>query len=334
MSALHSVSGTADTAQKDADNLRATGAFVRGVSAVRSWIGTKEFPAEPNRYHLYVAFNCPWCHRVVLARELLGLGVSISMDVAFPTRTSEKDAKGRDGLWTFRPDGMVAPNGQDVKFPECTADSIFGFSTVVEIYDKFEIPQKSLPLLIDKQTMKLVNNESAELLRMFGLYASALGGTRVIDLYPEAYRAEIDQVNDWVYHEINNGSYKAGFTTNQAHYEDACRTYFAALGKCDQLLANHKFLVSDNVTEADVRLFPTLFRHDPVYYNRFKLNLALLKAYPNVLRWMRTMYTEVPGVRSSSGVSYLQHCKQGYYGRSGSNTIPLGPPGYPDCYWN
>lgn len=334
MSALHSVSGTADSGLKDADKLRASGAFVRGASAVRSWIGTKEFPAEPNRYHLYVAFNCPWCHRVVLARALLGLGVSISMDVAFPTRTSEKDAKGRDGLWTFKPDGMLVPNGQTVKFPECTADSIFGFSTVAEIYDKYDIPQKSLPLLIDKHSMKIVNNESAELLRMFGLYATALGGTPVIDLYPEAYRAEIDQVNDWVYHEINNGSYKAGFTSSQAHYEDACRTYFAALGKCDKILANRKFLVSDDVTEADIRLFPTLFRHDPVYYNRFKLNLAFLTAYPNVFRWMRTMYTEVPGVRTTSGASYLQHCKQGYYGRSGANTIPLGPPGYPDCYWN
>eukprot|EP00630_Chrysocystis_fragilis_P001945 CAMPEP_0197392382 /NCGR_PEP_ID=MMETSP1165-20131217/3688_1 /TAXON_ID=284809 /ORGANISM="Chrysocystis fragilis, Strain CCMP3189" /LENGTH=324 /DNA_ID=CAMNT_0042918005 /DNA_START=55 /DNA_END=1029 /DNA_ORIENTATION=+ len=322
------VSGTAD---EEAGAPGGSGAFVRAKSEARKWIGSAEYPAEAGRYHLYVAFNCPWCHRVVLARSILQ--VSITMDVAFPTRTSEKDAKGRDGLWTFRPEGMRVPNGDYLSFPECTAETVFsGVSTVAEIYDMFDIPQKSLPLLVDKHTKTIVSNESAEILRMFSTYSRELGGAD-LDLYPEPLRPTIDEVNTWVYHEINNGSYKAGFSSSQTHYEEAYGAYFAALAKCDALLATHTFLVADTLTEADIRLFPTLFRHDPVYYSRFKLNHAFLHAYPNLLRWMRTMFRDVPGVKASSDASYLQHCKQGYFGRTGSNTIPVGPPNYPDCYY-
>jgi len=328
------VRGTADEAPADSAKLAKEGAFVRPTSAVRSCIGDDAYPAEPGRYHLTVAFNCPWCHRVVLARSLLGLEQSISMDVLFPTRTSEKDAKGRDGLWTFRPEGMEVPNGQFLTFPECTADTVFGgVNTVVEIYDQFDVPQKSVPLLVDKKTKTLVNNESAEILRMFSLHAAALGAERPIDLYPKALAADIDAVNEWVYHDINNGSYKAGFTTNQKHYEEAYASYFAALKRVDDLLATSKFLVGDTLTEADVRLFPTLFRHDPVYYSRFKLSHSFLTAYTHVWRWLHDLY-EIPGVKDSSGASYMQHCKQGYFGRSGSTTVPVGPPGYPECYWS
>jgi len=334
------VTGTADDDKvANAEALRKEGAFVRPTSGVRSVIGSEDFPAEPGRYHLYVAFNCPWCHRVVLAREMLGLTESVSMDVLFPTRTSEKDEKGRDGLWAFRPEGMEVPNGEFLTFPECTADTVFGGKrTVVEIYDAFDVEQKSVPLLVDKKTKCLVNNESAEILRMFATNAKALRGATVsekdlVDLYPASLAAKIDEVNEWVYHDVNNGSYKAGFTTNQKHYEEAYRTYFEALQRIDDILKTSKFLVSNNqVTEADVRLFPTLFRHDPVYYSRFKLNHAFLTHYTHIWRWLHDMY-DLSGVKASSGPSYLQHCKQGYFGRSGSSTVPIGPPGYPEAYW-
>lgn len=324
--------GTADDLPSDAAKLKQEGAFVRGVSQCRNWLGTDKYPAEPNRYHLYVAFNCPWCHRVILARQVLQL--QISMDVAFPTRTSVKDAKGRDGLWAFFPDGFTVPSGKFLSFPECTADTVNGKATVAEIYDEEDVPQKSVPLLFDKHTKTIVNNESAELLRMFSQFSKQLGG-RDLDLYPSHLAPTIDDLNTWIYHDINNGSYKAGFTSSQVHYEQAYTAYFAALDRLDAILATSKFLASDELlTEADIRLFPTLFRHDAVYYNRFKLNKAFLHEYPNILRWMRAMYTAIPDLKGTSGgVSYLQHCKQGYYGRTGSNTVPLGPPGYPQCYW-
>lgn len=326
------VSGTADSGQENMHAIRQAGGFVRAPSAARHWIGSADFPAEPNRYHVYVAFNCPWCHRVVLALEILKL--QVTMDVLFPTRTSEKDSKGRDGLWTFRPDGMTVPSGRYVAFPECTKESVFGGkSTVAEIYDMFDIPQKSVPLLVDKKTKTIVNNESAEILRMLGTFRKELGGEVELDLYPPDLADDIDKINEWIYDEINNGSYKAGFSSSQEHYEAAYVQYFAALAKCDSILSRSKFLCGDRLTEADVRLFPTLFRHDPVYYSRFKLNHALLTDYPSISSWMRTMYAEIPGLKESSGLSYLQHCKQGYYGRHGSNTVPLGPPGYPNCYW-
>ena len=129
------IAGTADDDQQNSEARKAKGEFVRPKSNLRHALGTADFPAEPGRYHLYVGFNCPWCHRLVLARAILGLEDAISMDVAFPTRSSVPDAEGRDGLWVFKPDGMEVPNGGHVSFPECTADTVNGFQTVVEMYD-------------------------------------------------------------------------------------------------------------------------------------------------------------------------------------------------------
>ena len=306
------IAGTADDDQQNSEARKAKGEFVRPKSNLRHALGTADFPAEPGRYHLYVGFNCPWCHRLVLARAILGLEDAISMDVAFPTRSSVPDAEGRDGLWVFKPDGMEVPSGGHVSFPECTADTVNGFQTVVEMYDLEGVDQRSVPILYDKKQKRIVNNESAEILRMLSAHAEALGAAPPrVDLYPAAARAAIDELNKWIYNDINNGSYKAGFVTKQAIYEEAYHTYFAALDRLEGLLATSKFVAGDAVTEADLRLFPTIFRHDAVYYTRFKLCQATINAdYPNIFRWMRTMYADVPGVRATSDASYLQHCKQ------------------------
>ncbi len=325
--------------QTDARERRARGEFVRGVSGFRSHIGDDpDFPAEPGRYHLYVALNCPWCHRVSLARNVLGLKDTISMDVAFPTRTGEGDPAGPN-LWEFDPTRISTLTGE--RLPECTAEtgSGKGFRLAKEVYHSNGSPEQSVPILFDKKTGRIVNNESAEILRMLNRQAAALGstlddGTRP-DLYPNdvAIREEIDTWNDLIYVTINNGAYKAGFSSDQTVYAEAFTRYFETLEEIDAHLAadNRPFLTGDRFTEADLRLFPTLYRHDPVYYLRMKLNGAKILDYPQVWRWLCRVYA-LPGVATSNS---LIHCRQGYFGRSWNNVIPLGPfkplP-YPEAY--
>ncbi|CAB9530454.1 Glutathionyl-hydroquinone reductase [Seminavis robusta] len=156
--------------------------------------------------------------------------------------------------------------------------------------------------------------------------------SRPVDLYPAEVAAEIDHLNDWIYKEIANGSYKAGFSSNQETYETAYKTFFAALQKLDEeVLSKSAFLAGDHVTEADIRLFPALFRFDPIYYSRFKLNQSFLWEYPNVWTWMSRMMN-LEGMEPVSNAAYLRHCKQGYFGRTGNGTVPVGPLGYPECY--
>ena len=189
------------------------------------------------------------------------------MDVCFPSRTDEEDSKGRSGLWQYRPEGHQCRNGRFTSFPECTADTVAGGkNTVVEIYDHHGVEQKSVPILYDKKKNFIVSNESADIIRMLSNHARALGSSMVSppDLYPEQHRAAVDAANEWVYHDINNGAYKAGFSSSQDAYEAAFVKYFAALERLNGLFAVNKFITGDSVTEADIRLYPTLFRHDPV----------------------------------------------------------------------
>ena len=322
--------------QTDAAKRRKQGEWVRGVSSARDWIEDSEdakYPVEAGRYHLYLAYNCPWCHRVLLGRAIQGLEDAISVDVLFPNRSSDSEPLGPN-LWKFEPDGQVGQNGKHVSFPSCTVDTGTGknYKYVKEIYEASGITdQKSVPILYDKKTKTIVNNESAEILRMFGTVFQKLSKNRSVDLYPEKDRAAIDELNDWVYKDVANGAYKAGFSSSQETYENAYEGFFAALDKLDNIFASNKFLVGDSVTEADVRLFPPLFRFDPVYHNRFKLNKKFMWEYPHLWRWMGDMM-RLPGMEHATSEEYLQHCKQGYFGRTGNGTVPKGPLGYPECY--
>jgi len=268
---------------------------------------------------------------------VLGLRDTVTLDVCFPSRTDIPDEQGRTGLWQYAPEGHQCLNGRFTTFPECTPDTVGGgVKTAVQIYDVAGVAQKSVPILFDKKTNTIVSNESADIVRMLSNHAKALGSTMPSppDLYPPFLRAGIDETNEWVYHSINNGAYRAGFASTQDAYETAYHIYFAAIDRLEALLAGQRFLCGDVVTEADVRLFPTMFRHDPVYLSRFKLNRNTLRESPNIWRWLRTMCREVPGVREEASPSILLQCKQGYFGRTGNNTIPIGPMGYPECYYN
>jgi putative glutathione S-transferase len=342
---ITSKAGITTDDQTEAAARRAKGEFVRGVSSARNWIsqtksteeGFPYYPPASGRYHLVVAYNCPWCHRVLLARAIMGLEDAISVDVLFPNRSDDSEPLGGN-LWKFCVEGQEGRNGRWTKFPECTPDRVYGKSYAIQIYELAGIhDQKSVPILIDKQTNTIVNNESAEIVRMFGTAMKDFAKHATVDLYPDDHASEIDKLNDWIYQTIANGSYKAGFSSNQDVYEAAYDKYFASLEELNEILANRKFLTGEQVTEADVRLFPPLFRHDPVYYNRFKLNEKYLWEYPNIWRWMSDM-VQLPGMEPVSNAGYLAHCKQGYFGRTGNGTIPKGPKGYPECYripaWN
>ncbi len=322
--------------QSNAAGRRAKGEFVRGVSGFRSTLGDADFPAQPGRYHLVVALNCPWCHRVTLARNVLGLQNSISLDVVYPSRTGDDDPAGPN-LWEFNPTRVSTLT--NVSLLECTLETATGkaYRLVKQIYAAEGSSEGSVPVLYDKITQRIVNNESAEILRMLNANATALGSNDADrpDLYPDkaATRAEINVLNDIIYTGINNGAYKAGFSSDQAVYAKAFENYFDTLAKLEKLLASdgRDFLTGNNFTEADLRLFPTLYRHDPVYYLRMKLNGAKILDYPHLWRWLCKVYG-LPGVAQSNS---LVHCRQGYFGRSWNNIVPIGPFSpmpYPEAY--
>ena len=331
-----------EESQKDAAARRANGEFVRGVSGFRSVLGEDpDFPAEAGRYHLFVAFNCPWCHRVTLARNVLGLQNSITMDVAFPSRTTQDDPI-EPNRWEFNPARIASLTGATL--PECTTETATGqnFRLAKQIYEAEASDEASVPILYDKKTNRIVANESAEIIRMLNAQARSLGSSFADDLRPDLYpagdqyatlRRDIDVLNDQIYVGINNGAYKAGFSSDQGIYASAFETYFDTLNDLEERLASDSrpFLTGDTFSEADLRLFPTLYRHDPVYYVRMKLNGARILDYPHLWRWLCRVYA-LPGVAQSNS---LVHCRQGYFGRSWNNVVPLGPlrpMPYPQAY--
>ncbi len=325
-----------EESQQHAQTRRSKGEFVRGVSGFRHTIGSADFPAEFGRYHLFVAFNCPWCHRATLARNILGLQSSISLDVAFPSRTDQEDPVAPN-LWEFNPERVATLTGTTL--PECTPDTGSGerYRLVKEIYAAEGSTEGSVPVLYDKKAKCIVNNESAEIIRMLNTNAAELGGSLKdnvrLDLYPEPLRDQIDELNNRIYKDINNGAYKAGFSSDQTVYAKAFEAYFGTLLHLEETLSSDRrlFLTGDAFTEADLRLYPTLFRHDPVYYLRMKLNAAKILDYPFLWRWLCRVYA-LPGVEQSNS---LDHCKQGYFGRSWNNVVPLGPTfpmSYPEAY--
>ncbi|MEO1233964.1 MAG: glutathione S-transferase C-terminal domain-containing protein [Myxococcota bacterium] len=280
--------------------------WIRPRSAHRAWIEDRpgaRHPLESGRYHLYVSHNCPWSHRANLARSMLGLEDAVSMDVLFYRRDPDRG-------WQFRPEEEG-----------CTPDRVFGAKFIREIYEREGSKEKSVPLLFDKLTETIVNNESAEIVRMFHTVLRPLA-RRPLELLPEGRDTEITLLNQWIYQRINNGAYKAGFSSAQEAHEDAAEYFFDALEGLEHRLSDGRaFLLGDTPTEPDLRLFPTLFRFDDVYFTRFLLNRKKLEAYPHLEAWRGRMLS-LPGVREASR---LDHCKKGYFGRTGNGLVPLTP---------
>lgn len=301
-----------------------TGAFARDESAFRHWItpdgapgptGEGGFAAEPGRYRLYISLACPWAHRANIARHLKGLTEAIDLVVVHWLM--------RDGGWSFREGECVTPD------PLCGAEHLH------QIYSAAK-PDYSghvtVPLLWDTRTGTIVNNESADILRMLGSAFDGCGA-KPLDLYPEALRTEIDALNDRVYDAVNNGVYKAGFAASQSAYDDAVGPLFAMLDELEARLEGKEWLVGGQLTEADIRLWTTLIRFDPVYYTHFKCNIRRIADYPNLAAFTRRIY----GLEGIADTVNFHHIRHHYFEShrhiNPAGIVPAGPdslvPGMP-----
>ena len=294
----------------------AEGRFVRPTTRFRNWVtedgspgptGEGGFAAARERYHLYVAMPCPWAHRTVIMRMLKGLEDVVSMSVLEPLY-------GPHG-WRFGTSPGTVP------------DSVNGASELAEIYlraDPRHTGRVSVPALWDKERRTIVNNESAEIIRMLNGAFGRFTNVRT-DYYPPALREEIDRVNALVYENVNNGVYRAGFATSQEAYEEAFRAVFRVLDELERRLSGQRYLVGSDITEADWRLFTTLVRFDAVYYSHFKCNLRRIIDHPNLSNYLRDLYQQA-GVAATVN---MDHIKRHYYGSqrhvNPSGIVPLGP---------
>jgi putative glutathione S-transferase len=298
------------------DTTASKGRFVRSESQFRNWVtpdgapgpsGRGGFRAERGRYHLYVAFACPWAHRTLILRKLKGLEEMIGVSAV-------NSYMGADG-WIFAPG------------PETIADSVNRVGKLYELYtlaDAKYSGRATIPILWDKHERTIVSNESAEIVRMFNSAFDRVGANHN-DYYPVELRAEIDELNAFIYPNVNNGVYRAGFATTQEAYEEAATALFAALDKLEGRLATRRYLTGSRLTEADIRLFTTLLRFDPVYHGHFKCNRRRIVDYPNLWGFVRDVYQQ-PGVADTVHIDFI---KRHYYGSHANlnptRIVPIGP---------
>jgi glutathionyl-hydroquinone reductase len=291
------------------DTRRSGGEFQRPATTFHSWItadGSSGFKAEPGRYHLYVSLACPWAQRTLIFRRLKRLEDVISVSVVDPVIAEHG--------WAFS------------DAPGCTRDTVNGFEYLRQVYtaaDPTYTGRVTVPVLWDKQRQTIVNNESSEIIRMLNSSFDAFTPIAT-DYYPEPLRSRIDEVNAFVYDRVNNGVYRCGFAGSQQAYDKAFDTLFAALDVLEVRLAT-RYLLGDEITEADWRLFTTLLRFDAVYYVHFKCNLKRIAEYAALSRFLREL-CQVPGVADTID---MDHIKRHYYlshrHLNPSGIVPKGP---------
>jgi len=298
------------------DTRNTGGRFVRKNSTFRNWVtpdgaagptGAGGFRAAPGRYHLYVSLACPWAHRTLIFRRLKGLEKMISVSVVH-WRMLEHG-------WTFEDGPGVVP------------DPIHGARYLHEVYTA-AMPDYSgrvtVPVLLDKESGTIVNNESSEIIRIFNAGFDLVGAASG-DYYPEELREEIDALNVRIYDTVNNGVYKAGFATTQHAYEEAIGPLFETLDWLDERLSTRRYLLGERQTEADWRLFTTLLRFDPVYVGHFKCNLRRIADYPNLSGYLRDLY-QTPGIAQTVNMRHIKgHYYESHRTLNPTGIVPLGP---------
>ena len=295
--------GSVSNNQKD-------GSFKRVDSVFRNEISDndKVYKPEKNRYHLYVSYACPWAHRTLIFRHLKKLENHISVDYVHPDML--------ENGWSF-----------SNNFPKATGDSLHLKSYIHEIYqlsDKKVSSKATVPILWDKKTNTIVNNESAEIIRIMNSAFNKIT-KNFDDYYPSNLRPEIDKINKITYENINNGVYKSGFSKTQSAYEDAVKKLFSSLEMIDEILKGREYLVGNQLTEADIRLIPTLLRFDSVYHVHFKCNLKKISEFKNISHYVKKLFN-IPAIHSTTD---FDHIKRHYYFShetiNPNRIIPLGP---------
>ncbi|MGC9506244.1 glutathione S-transferase family protein [Baaleninema sp.] len=280
------------------------GRFLRPSTTFRNWItadGSSGFKAEAGRYHLYVSLACPWAHRTLIMRGLKGLEQSIEVSIVDPYM-------GEEG-WFFS------------DAPGCVPDTVNAARYLREIYGKAEpnyTGRVTVPVLWDKETGTIVNNESREIIRMFDREFNAIA-THDRMFYSEALKDSIDGAIDKIYQPINNGVYRAGFATTQTAYEEAVTELFANLDEWEAVLSQQPYLCGDRMTEADICMFTTLLRFDAVYYGHFKCNLRHIWDYPNLWKYLKSIY-QIPAVKATCNFDHIKH----HYYKSHNKINPTG----------
>ena len=281
------------------------GSFDRQPTSFRDRIDSSD--AEAGRYHLYVSYACPWAHRTLITRKLLGLGDVLSVDVVDPYRA--------EGGWQFTPEKEG-----------CTVDSVNGSDYLRELYleaDPEYTGRVPVPVLWDTHDETIVNNESREIMRNLTTAFADLGNG--VDLSPPDLRDEIDAALDRIYEPINNGVYRTGFADTQSAYDEAVTELFDALAHWDAVLEEQRYLVGDQLTEADIAMYTTLVRFDEVYHTHFMCNHKLIREYDNLWPYLRDLYT-TPGFGDTT---HMDHIKEHYYtthpGVSPKRIVPMGP---------
>ncbi|KDQ08593.1 hypothetical protein BOTBODRAFT_118302 [Botryobasidium botryosum FD-172 SS1] len=292
------------------------GHFRRQQSTFRDFI-TKdgEFAPEKGRYHLYVSYACPWAHRTLIFRELKGLQDLIDVSVVSPHL-------GQDG-WPF---------ASADEYPGAGTDPLYDSKHVKDLYLRVSpnyTGRFTVPVLWDKKTQTIVNNESSEIIRIFNTAFNDLipADKQKLDYYPEDLRKEIDELNSWVYDAVNNGVYKSGFASTQEAYEAAVKPLFEALDKLESILTGKEYLIGNRLTEADVRLYTTIVRFDPVYHGHFKCNLGSIRHdYPAINKWLKNLYWKNAAFKDTTN---FDHIKTHYYWShtqiNPKRIVPLGP---------
>ncbi|MFL2745245.1 MAG: glutathione S-transferase family protein [Gammaproteobacteria bacterium] len=250
------------------------------------------YTPDSERYHLYVSYACPWATRALIYRKLKSLEDHISVDVVHPDLLEEG--------WAF-----------DDSYPGATKESLYGFKFLRELYQKSDpnvTTSVTVPVLWDKQTETIVNNESSQVIRIFNSAFNELTGNNE-NYYPNHLQEEINKLNDWIYSSVNNGVYKCGFAKTQESYDEAVTALFEALDELDQRLAKSKYLIEDILTEADLRLIPTLLRFDVAYVTHFKCNIKRIIDYKHLSRYVNDLMT-IPAIKDSTK---FDHIKRHYY---------------------
>ncbi|KAK6944656.1 hypothetical protein RJ641_025758, partial [Dillenia turbinata] len=313
---------TIQMARSALDEMSTTGAFLRTPSTFRNFISQEpnsSFPPESGRYHLYMSYACPWASRCLSYLKIKGLDKAISFTAVKPIWERTKQTDDHKG-WVF-PASAAEEAGAE-------PDPLNGAGSIRELYEHASTNYSgkyTVPVLWDKKMKTIVNNESAEIIRMLNTEFNHIAENAALDLYPPHLQAQIDEANEWIYDKINNGVYKCGFARKQEPYDEAVNNLYEALDKCEEILGKQRYMCGNTLSEADIRLFVTLIRFDEVYAVHFKCNKKLLREYPNLFSYTKDIY-QIPGMSSTVN---MEHIKRHYYGSHPTinpfGIIPRGP---------